>query len=93
MGDEWRIAAPGVPESASRGIDAAIAALAGKQHGVVALFQLVAMGLSPRAVRKRVAAGRLHRIHRGVYAVGHAKLLPRARWMAATLAGRTGLRR
>lgn len=34
----------------------------------------------------RVAAGRLHRIHVGVYAVGHEKLSLRGRWMAAVLA-------
>ena len=34
----------------------------------------------------RVAAGRLHRIHIGVYAVGHANLSLRGRWMAAVLA-------
>jgi Protein of unknown function (DUF559) len=33
-----------------------------------------------------VAAGRLTRIHRGVYAVGHARLTERGRWMAAVLA-------
>ena len=66
--------------------DAAIAAIAGRQHGVIALEQLVALGLSPSAVRARVARGRLHRIHRGVYAVGHTNLTERGRWMAAVLA-------
>jgi Protein of unknown function (DUF559) len=38
-------------------------------------------------VSKRVARGRLHRVFRGVYAVGHASLSREGRWMAAVLAG------
>jgi Transcriptional regulator, AbiEi antitoxin/Protein of unknown function (DUF559) len=68
------------------GLDAAIAELAGRQHGVVSLAQLTAMGLSARGVGHRVAAGRLHRVHRGAYAVGHALLSLKGRWMAAVLA-------
>ena len=41
--------------------------------------------LTDRAIDHRIAAGRLHRIHRGVYSVGHTLLLPRARYMAAVL--------
>jgi very-short-patch-repair endonuclease len=37
-------------------------------------------------VAHRVRAGRLHRIHRGVYAVGHPGLSNEGRWMAAVLA-------
>lgn len=63
-----------------------IAALATTQHGVVALWQLLELGLSSPAVRHRVASGRLHRVHAGVYAVGHV-LLPRyGHCMAAVLA-------
>jgi hypothetical protein len=57
-----------------------------RQHGVVALFQLVAMGMDERTVRARVAAGRLHRVHRGVFAVGHRVLGEKGHWMAAVLA-------
>jgi hypothetical protein len=67
-------------------LDAEIAALAERQHGVVALRQLVELGLSARAVSHRAARGRLHRIHRGVYAVGHSKLTGYGHWMAAVLA-------
>lgn len=67
-------------------IDRAISALALGQHGVVALRQLVGFGLSASAVRNRVANGRLHRVHRGVFAVGHANLTRDGRFMAATLA-------
>lgn len=64
----------------------ALARLADRQHGVVSLGQLMALGLSPSAVRMRAAAGRLHRVHRGVYAVGRARLDGRGRRMAAVLA-------
>lgn len=67
-------------------LDAALAALAERQHGVVSLPQLTAFGLGPSAVRERARSGRLHRVHRGVYAVGHPLLSARGRWMAAVLA-------
>ena len=69
-----------------RPLDLRIAELAALQHGVVALLQLVAIGLSARAVHRRVAAGRLHRVHEGVYAVGHPRLTRKGRYMAAVLA-------
>src|SRR5690349_4728889 len=48
-----------------------LAALAERQHGVVSLAQLRELGWTPEAVPSRVASGKLHRIHRGVYSVGH----------------------
>jgi hypothetical protein len=45
--------------------DRAVAALAGAQHGVVTRDQLLAAGLSRHGVASRVAAGHLHRVHRG----------------------------
>jgi predicted transcriptional regulator of viral defense system len=57
------------------------------QHGVIALHQLRALGLSARTVQNRVAAGRLHRIHRGVYSLVPRQLLTReGLYMAAVLA-------
>jgi hypothetical protein len=53
---------------------------------VVAVWQLVGMGLSVGLVDKRVAAGRLHSVHQGVYAVGHALLSGDGHRMAATIA-------
>jgi very-short-patch-repair endonuclease len=67
------------------GADLRIAELATAQHGVVARRQLLAVGLSSGAIGLRLRAGRLHRIHAGVYAVGHSVLSREARWMAAAL--------
>jgi predicted transcriptional regulator of viral defense system len=69
-----------------RSVDAEIAALAARQHGVVTTRQLAALGLPQRAVSHRAAAGRLHRVHRGVYAVGHPILTANGHRMAAVLA-------
>ena len=48
--------------------------------------QLLGLGLSRDQVQDRAAGGRLHRIHRGVYAVGHRKLSLKGVWMSAVLA-------
>jgi predicted transcriptional regulator of viral defense system len=48
--------------------------------------QLYALGMSSSAIGDRVTAGRLHRIHRGVYAVGHTNIGNEGRWIAAVLA-------
>jgi len=66
--------------------DARVAALAAEQHGVVSTHDLRACGLSGTAVTRRVRHGRLHRLHRGVYAVGHPATTRQARFMAAVLA-------
>jgi very-short-patch-repair endonuclease len=64
-----------------------IAAIAGRQHGVVTAAQMRAAGFDEAAVYRAMQAGRLHRLHRGVYAVGHRSLSWRGRWLAAVLAG------
>lgn len=63
-----------------------VARIAARQHGVIAATQLYAAAIDKSAISRRVRAGRLHRIHLGVYAVGHAALSPERRWMAAVLA-------
>src|SRR4051794_38087792 len=70
--------------------DALLAALAQEQHGVVARWQLLARGLTRREIVRRLETGRLHEIHRGVYAVGHSVLSPHGHWHAAVLAGGPG---
>lgn len=69
-----------------RQVDWAIAEIAGRQHGVIARAQLVALGLSPRTIRYRIATGRLVRLHYGVLAVGHGAVSPNGRRLAAVLA-------
>jgi len=66
--------------------DAAIAAVAGRQHGLVDRGQLLALGLTAGAIGHRLSLGRLHRVHLGVYAVGHPAVSRRGRWLAAVLA-------
>jgi very-short-patch-repair endonuclease len=66
--------------------DRSVAALAGRQYGIVTRAELRALGLPDRAVARRIAAGRLIPLHRGVYAVGHDAVPLRGRWLAAVRA-------
>ena len=60
--------------------------LAGRQHGMVTRRDLLGLGFSAAAIECRLATGRLHRVARGVYAVGWPTLTRERRWMAAVLA-------
>jgi very-short-patch-repair endonuclease len=66
--------------------DRVYARIAGRQYGVVRYDQLVWAGLVPSAITRRVTTGRLHRLYRGVYAVGHTNLSREGRWIAAVFA-------
>jgi very-short-patch-repair endonuclease len=66
--------------------DRVVAEIAAKQHGIVTSTQLITAGLSANGIARRAAAGRLHRVYRGVYAVGHAALSNEGRWCAAVAA-------
>jgi very-short-patch-repair endonuclease len=70
--------------------DEAIARMAARQYGVLTHQQLLATGLTKSAIDRRLVCGRLHRIHRGVYAVGHTAIPREGRWMAAVLAAGGG---
>ncbi len=59
--------------------------LARRQHGVVSRAQLLERGLSQKAIKHRLATGRLHCVFRGIYAIGRPELTQRGRWMAAVL--------
>jgi hypothetical protein len=61
--------------------------MANRQHGVVSIRQLTGpLGYSRRSVSRAVGAGRLHRIHQGVFAVGHAVISSHGWSLAAVLA-------
>src|SRR4051812_3872051 len=71
-------------------VEAAVAELARRQHGVVARTQLVGLGLGEDAIDWRVRRLRLHAVHRGVYAVGHLALTRNGRFVAAVLTAGEG---
>jgi hypothetical protein len=58
------------PKLRSRDIDHELRRVAERQHGVVALCQLVAAPACPRAVGRRVERQALRIVHRGVYVSG-----------------------
>jgi hypothetical protein len=60
--------------------------LATRQHGVVSTRQLKAIGYGRNSASKANRVGRLRRLHRGVYAVGHEQLTWQGRCFAAVLA-------
>lgn len=57
--------------------------MAAVERGVLSLEELRACGMDNQAVSVRVRNGQLHRIHRGVYAVGHARLTVDSAFAAA----------
>jgi predicted transcriptional regulator of viral defense system len=64
--------------------------LAARQHGVVTRAQLLELGLSAPAIKYRLRRGRLHPVHRGVYAVGRPQLTRLGSLNAAVLAAGPG---
>lgn len=74
MPDKWR--------SHSR----AVAELAARQHGVVSIRQLEALGISRDAAARAARDGLAHRVFPGVYAIGHLDLSEHGHCLAAVLA-------
>ena len=68
------------------GRERALGELATRQHGVASHAQLLELGFGERWIERRLWEGRLHAVHRNVYAVGHLRLTTRSRWWAAVLA-------
>jgi very-short-patch-repair endonuclease len=71
-------------------VERRLATLARRQHGVVSRDQLIDAGVGATTIGDWAKRGRLHRLHRGVYAVGHLALSRNGRFMAAVLAAGQG---
>lgn len=63
-----------------------MARLATRQHGVVGRQQLLELGIGPMTTHRWLRAGRLHRLHREAFLVGHSRVSRHGRWLAAVLA-------
>jgi Transcriptional regulator, AbiEi antitoxin len=66
--------------------DVVVARLAAAELGVLSADELRRCGLSRRMVADRVDQGHLHRLHHGVYAVGHPNIPIEGRFLAAVKA-------
>ena len=62
------------------------AEVAYRQWGNITRRQLLAIGFTAREIEGMVERGLLHRLHRGVYALGATSRAPEAKWAAALLA-------
>ena len=67
-------------------VEAILARIAARQFGLVTWRQMLAAGIGRGAIELRIRRGQLHRVHRGVYLVGHAAMPVHAREFAAVLA-------
>ncbi len=65
---------------------AKVAEIGARQHGRVTWEQLIAAGIDRHAIERWIEDSRLHRVHHGVYAVGHPGRSMLADYMAAVLA-------
>lgn len=72
--------------SRGAGGDGEIARLAAGQHGLISLEQLAEAGVNRQSASHRSGLERLHRVHRGVYAVGHRSIGEPGRHLAAVFA-------
>src|SRR4051812_29541228 len=79
-------------QTKSSPLDRVVARLAEAQHGVVAIWQLLELGMGRGAIKYQTASGRLHQLYCGVYAVGHTALSLEGRLIAAVFsAGRNAV--
>lgn len=68
-----------------------LADLAAAQDGTISRRQLTALGYSKKELETLIRRRRLHRVFRGVYAVGHTRIGPYGLYHAAVLATEAGL--
>jgi len=66
--------------------DRALAEIGARQHGTISRRQALAIGFSPSAIGRMLAAGRLREVHAGVYAIGPHELSAVGYQFAALLA-------
>ena len=67
-------------------VDLRLSAVAARQYGVITRSQVLAAGIGDTGIEERIRTGRLLRLHRGVFAVGHRELRRQGHWLAAVLA-------
>ena len=67
-------------------LEVKIAQIAGRQQGNITRAQLIDLGMAPTPITRWVRLGRLHRVYRGVYAVGRPPATPLEKAAAAVLA-------
>jgi hypothetical protein len=72
------------------GVSRELAEIARRQHGIVSRGQVERLGLTGNSIDRLIRNGRLHRLHPGIYALGHDAITNRGRWMAAVLASGDG---
>ncbi len=70
------------------GLDSKLYAHASPRHFVVSADELRQLGFSRHAIDARLKDGRLHRLHRGVFAIGRRPVPVRGHWRAGVLAAR-----
>jgi hypothetical protein len=66
--------------------DLMVAEMAARTEGVLDIDELAVCGLSHQSTCRRERAGRLHRLHQGVYAVGHPNVSQKGLFIAAVKA-------
>ncbi len=78
------------PRTPPQALDRRLAAFGDDHHDIASREQLTALGMSAGQIEARLAGGRLHAVHRGVYAIGRRQLSEHGLMLAAVLAGGPG---
>lgn len=72
------------------GIDDLIASFTARQHGLIARWQALGVGITARQLKHRIERGQLIPVHPGVYRLRGTPFTQELRWLAAVLAGGDG---